>query len=110
LGDLTEDVLKLIQSSEDGILQSDLWKAVGIDSRKCSRIVGSLLKSGLITREPVVSNGTRTFLVKYVDKKIDTEKYSYLFSGKLFSPCTGCSIECEPPGCAYLTMWIQNLL
>ena len=38
------DALQFIKSHENGILQSDLWKALKIDSRKCSRIVAKLLK------------------------------------------------------------------
>ena len=39
MGDPEEEGLKLIQSRPEGVLQSELWKELGVDSRKCSRIV-----------------------------------------------------------------------
>jgi DNA-binding MarR family transcriptional regulator len=45
-------------------LQNDLWKELEIDSRKCSRVVQSLLSKELIAREEVVSNGARTYRLK----------------------------------------------
>jgi predicted transcriptional regulator len=45
------DALEFIKSCESGVLQSDLWKALKIDSRKCSRIVAKLMKENLITRQ-----------------------------------------------------------
>jgi len=46
--DPVDEALKLIQSKPEGILQSELWKELGVDSRKCSRIVKKLEDSGLI--------------------------------------------------------------
>ena len=48
--DLAEQALRIIRSSRDGVLQSELWKELGVDSRKCSRIVKKLEESGLIER------------------------------------------------------------
>jgi hypothetical protein len=45
-------------------LQNDLWKELEIDSRKCSRVVQSLLSKELIAREEAVSNGARTYRLK----------------------------------------------
>ncbi|MBP7145608.1 MAG: winged helix-turn-helix transcriptional regulator, partial [Methanoculleus sp.] len=50
MSDQEEEALKVIQSSRQGVLQSDLWKELEIDSRKCSRIVKRLLDAGLIER------------------------------------------------------------
>ena len=38
-----EDALKVIQSHPEGVLQSELWKILEVDSRKCSRLVKKLL-------------------------------------------------------------------
>lgn len=46
-----EEALEYIKSRPEGALQSDLWKVLKIDSRKCSRIVAKLLQDNLITRE-----------------------------------------------------------
>lgn len=63
LTSLEENTLKTI-ISEKGIFQNQLWKQLNIDSRKCSRIVKSLLDKNLIKREEAVSNGARTYLLK----------------------------------------------
>lgn len=105
-----EKILKLISSRREGILQSELWKAADVDSRKCSRIVGKLLEDGLINRESEVYNGARTFRIKYVG--LDRERYRYLLAGRMFSPCTRsvCGIECSPEHCTLLTEWINKLV
>jgi len=54
-----ETISIIIQN--DGIFQSQLWRELDIDSRKCSRIVTSLFKKGLINRDSAVSNGARTY-------------------------------------------------
>ena len=48
-------------SSHDGILQSDLWKALDITSRKGSRLATSLVKKDLLTREQTTSDGRLTY-------------------------------------------------
>lgn len=45
-----DEALNLIQSNPEGVLQSELWKELGVDSRKCSRIVKKLEENGLIER------------------------------------------------------------
>lgn len=109
-------ILEIIRSRRDGILQNELWKTAGIDSRKCSRIVKKLLDRGLITRESAVSNGSRTYLIKAVDgrrverRKPEDDPRRYLIANGMFSVCTGCTLECEPEYCELLTEWIYNLL
>ena len=56
-----EDALEFIKSRESGVLQSDLWKALKIDSRKCSRIVAKLMKENLITRQLETIDGFWTY-------------------------------------------------
>ena len=56
-----EEALEYIKSRPEGALQSDLWKVLKIDSRKCSRIVAKLLKDNLITREVESAEGIRTY-------------------------------------------------
>lgn len=50
--------------SEHGLLQSELWKRLGADSRKGSRLARSLAEKGLIEREETVSNGRNTYRLK----------------------------------------------
>ena len=49
--ELAEEALKVIQSHPDGVLQSELWKLLDIDSRKCSRVVKKLVDDELV--EPI---------------------------------------------------------
>ena len=56
-----EEALEYIKSHPEGALQSDLWKVLKIDSRKCSRIVAKLLKDNIITRAVESVDGIRTY-------------------------------------------------
>ena len=66
-----EDALKLIQSNPDGVLQSELWKLLGVDSRKCSRIVKKLLDDELIERLEYRKEGIKTFVLKAKRNPVD---------------------------------------
>jgi len=109
-----ESLLSIIRERTDGILQNELWKVAGIDSRKCSRLIKRLLDKDLITRETAVSMGSRTYLVRVVEGPFESGALrgdlKYLIANGQFSPCVGCRIECEPEYCEYLTEWIANLL
>lgn len=100
-----EEALEYIKSHEGGVLQSDLWKALEIDSRKCSRIVAKLLKEGLITREIETVEGIRTYRLQCADKS-KSRRFKSLMAVDIFEPCAGCIEECEPEHCAKLSEWI----
>lgn len=70
LAQKAEQALTFIKNHPDGIVQSELWKELGIDSRTCSRILKHLEDEGRIMRQAAKGN---TFLVSWVktDKKID---------------------------------------
>ncbi|MCX8206908.1 MAG: MarR family transcriptional regulator [Methanothrix sp.] len=59
---LEEGALALIGS--DGIVQSELARLLGISSSKCSRIVCSLERKGLVKRSKTTFRGRRTYLVR----------------------------------------------
>lgn len=63
---LPDRALELIGSKEDGLLQSDLRRLLGIESSKCSKIVSKLMRSGLIKRDSVSARGYRTFLLRLI--------------------------------------------
>ena len=107
--EIEEKVLKLIKSKKEGILQNQLWKTAKIDSSKCSRIVAKFEKDGIISREPDSEGGSRTFRIKYIEKKEVVKDYKLLMIGELFSPCTGCELECIPEQCPQLLEWIYCL-
>ncbi len=100
-----EEALEYIKSHENGVLQSDLWKALSIDSRKCSRIVAKLLKDNLITRETETADGIRTYRLHCAEKS-KGRRFKSLMATDLFEPCAGCIEECEPEHCAKLSEWI----
>ena len=106
---MLEEALEYIKSQEEGVLQSDLWKALGIDSRKCSRIVSKLMKEQLITRESESSNGIRTYRLRCM-KKPETNRFVSLIAGDIFEPCAGCIAECTPEHCAELSEWVYGIV
>lgn len=101
-----DSVLDMIRSNGEGVLQSDIWKNIGIDSRKCSRVLSNLEGRGLIVRRPETVNGTRTYRVSYVD---EDSKYSWLMVDDKIAPCAGCSVECNPETCISIEVWINAL-
>lgn len=106
-----EKVLEIIKSSEDGVLQKELWKEADIDRRKCSRIIDKFRKEGIITRHLESGKGTRTYRIRYiVRKKEELKDYSPLVLKEMFSPCTGCITECFPKQCMPLTDWVFTLI
>lgn len=99
---MKEDELVQAAKEGDGILQSNIWKEFDIDSKKASRLVRELEKKGVIRRESVVANGSRTYMIKYNEEGSTLDS---LFSGDMLSPCIGCSTECRPGACAPLAQW-----
>ena len=66
-----EDALKVIQSHPEGVLQSELWKILEVDSRKCSRLVKKLLDEGLVERAEFRKEGIKTFVLKASRRPVD---------------------------------------
>jgi len=50
-------------TTRDGLLQSELWKALDATSRKGSRLAASLQDKGLIERAQTTHDGQRTYLL-----------------------------------------------
>src|SRR5512147_1801517 len=91
-----EDALKLIQSKPEGILQSELWKLLDVDSRKCSRIVKKLLDTGLVERTEFKREGIKTYLLKAKERPVDP---CHIMAGDEIIPCIGCDRECIVEEC-----------
>ncbi|KUG20434.1 MAG: winged helix-turn-helix transcriptional regulator [Methanomicrobiaceae archaeon] len=104
--DLAEEALNLIQSHRQGILQSELWKQLNIDSRKCSRIVKRLLDAGQIERIEFRNEGIKTYLLRAKKKAADP---SLILAGCEILPCIRCELECIPEECPLLLDWIYQL-
>ena len=105
-----EEALEYIKLHPEGALQSDLWKALKIDSRKCSRIVAKLLKDNLITREMESVDGIRTYRLYCASKDQQSRRFDPLLVLDIFEPCAGCIDECIPEHCSKLSEWIFSIV
>ena len=101
-----EDALKIIQAKPEGVLQSDLWKILEVDSRKCSRIVKKLLDSGMIERIEFRKDGIKTFILKAKKRPVDPNQ---LLAGEELIPCIGCDMERMVIECPRLLDWMYQL-
>ncbi len=110
---LEEKALALIKSRPRGVLQSELWKDLEIDSRKCSRVVAKLEAEGKVKRTWETVSGTRTYRLSYVETRKEAPKKEYRFdlimAEDQVAPCVGCTYECEPDYCPDLGEWIELL-
>lgn len=104
--DPIDDGLRLIQSKPEGILQSELWKELGVDSRKCSRIVKRLEESGLIERVDFKREGIKTYLLRAKQQPVNP---AHLLAGDELIPCIGCELECVVEECHPLMDWMYQL-
>jgi Lrp/AsnC family leucine-responsive transcriptional regulator len=104
--DPVDEGLKLIQSRPEGILQSELWKELGVDSRKCSRIVKKLEESGLIYREDFKKDGIKTYLLRAKKQPVNPGD---LLAGDELIPCIACELECLVEECHPLMDWMYQL-
>jgi len=100
--------LKIINESGDGgILQSDLWKRIGVTSREGSRIAIRLEKKKLIRREKEYHSKRWTYRLYPVKK-------NHPFFPVVESPCiicannSKCSVEgvVSPINCRKIIEWV----
>ncbi|MFB6137712.1 MAG: helix-turn-helix transcriptional regulator [Halobacteriaceae archaeon] len=106
--DLSEDerrALELVRE-ENGIYQSEFWKALDVSSRKGSRLATSLEEAGLVQREDTVYQGNTTYYIRPVvaDRDID---FSLLMAGDMLSPFVG-EEDVDPQSDAF-SQWIMSL-
>jgi hypothetical protein len=106
VADPEEEAFKLIQSRPEGVLQSELWKELGLDSRKCSRIVKKLEEDGRIDRVEYRKDGIKTYLLRAKSKQVNP---CYLLAGDELIPCIGCDLECIVEECHPLMDWMYQL-
>ena len=104
--EIEERALGLIRRSKDGMLQNQLLLELGVDGRRCARIVRTLLDAKVVGREFVTTGSVRTYLIRFAG---GVRKYELLIAGEKFDPCVGCIDECDPVRCAQLNKWIKEL-
>ncbi len=115
---IEEEALRIIKESGDkGILQAELRRILGIDSREGSRLILRLLRKGVIRRKEEMYNGRKTFRIYYVET-VQTEGRLKVRPGiALHIPCFTCPFldTCgegsiyNPERCPYLTAFIEQL-
>jgi len=117
--ELEKAALELIKNSGDnGILQSDLWRRLGLDSREGSRLVLRLAKKGLIKREQVVVNGRRTYKIRYTTPPSLELRLLVGLDDVMDIPCFTCPYlnQCapgnfnDPRTCPILQRWLERRL
>ncbi len=52
------------KAGEKGVIQRELWKELGIDSRRGIRIIRRLEQQGIIKREELYYRGRKTYILK----------------------------------------------
>ncbi|MCP8311408.1 MAG: transcriptional regulator [Candidatus Methylarchaceae archaeon HK01B] len=106
--DLTSKVYKLIiEHGKEGILQSTLWKELGLTSRDGSRLAIRLEKRNIIRREKVLDDGRWTYLLIPLKLPVQIKSIE-------LSPCIVCYDEekCSSDGivtpykCTELENWV----
>jgi predicted DNA-binding transcriptional regulator len=110
LVDLTSRVYKLVvEKGRDGVLQSEIWKELGLTSRDGSRLAIRLERRGLIGRVKVLEDGRWTY--KLTPLRFPTDMTSIEKA-----PCIvcqyepKCSIEGEisPYVCPWIGPWVMQ--
>jgi Lrp/AsnC family transcriptional regulator, leucine-responsive regulatory protein len=101
-----DEALDLIRSKPEGVLQSELWKLLKVDSRKCSRIVKKLEESGLIDRVEYKKDGIKTYLLRCKQMPVNPAD---LIAGDELIPCVACDLECIVDQCHPLMDWMYQL-
>ncbi len=104
LVDLTSRVYKLVvERGRDGVLQSEIWKELGLTSRDGSRLAIRLERRGLIGRVKVLEEGRWTY--KLTPLRFPTDMASIEKA-----PCVICQYEskCSIDGevSPYICPWI----
>lgn len=100
----------IINTGDDGVLQSNLWRNLDASSREGSRIALKLEDKGLIRRERELSKGRWTY-------RLYPKRKPASINSIIDCPCLTCgeSIRCgaygatSPHDCGQLTEWISTL-
>ncbi len=108
LVDLTSRVYKLVvERGKDGVLQSEIWKELGLTSRDGSRLAIRLEKRGMIRRVKVLDDGRWTY-------KLTPLRLPANISSMESAPCIVCPVESKcsvtteinPLTCPLIGPWV----
>ena len=105
---LTNKVYDVLAERElDGMLQSELWKKLKLNSRDGSRLALKLERMGTITREKLLEKGRWTYKLIIKKTPISTQSIEN-------SPCLVCPVEqkctldgeISPRNCQFIEDWV----
>jgi DNA-binding Lrp family transcriptional regulator len=117
ISEIEQKALEIVKKSgKNGVLQSELWKMLGLDSREGSRLVLRLVKKGLVSRTQVTVNGRKTYRLFYKEKKELIPKVIISVKNIIDIPCASCPYidVCDignfydPRQCPLLEAWIET--
>ncbi len=108
LVDLTSQVYKLVlERGKDGVLQSEVWKELGLSSRDGSRLAIRLERRGLIGRVKTLEEGRWTYKLRPL--RFPTDMASIEKAPCITSPYeSGCITngEIDPLVCPSIGPWV----
>jgi len=108
---IAEKALEIIrEAGNKGVVQSELWKKLGIDSKRGSRLVQRFLIENRIVRRSIVVGGRKTFLILPVVRVVEIVNIEPLsdipcFTCKEIDVCGGHMIN--PIGCMIFSDWLR---
>ncbi len=112
-----DKILSIVKKSGgEGVIQSDLWTVLGVDSREGSRAVMKLVRAGLIRRVPVTFKGRKTYKLFYSSRQLENVKLVIKLNPVMGVPCFLCRDleKCglgsyfNPLMCSRLTEFLQG--
>ena len=109
---LEREALSLVlEAGAEGILQSDMWKSLGVTSREGSRLALKFEEKGAVERRKVLHEGRWTY-------KLFSQTRAVTIDSIRDCPCMICDDidkcftggEITPISCPHLTAWIDPSL
>ena len=107
--ELERKALKLVfEAGPDGLLQSDMWKRLGVTSREGSRLALKFEEKGAVERRKILNNGRWTYKLFSKTKLVTLESIKDC-------PCIVCENldkcfeggQVSPLNCEKLTLWME---
>ncbi len=109
--DLERKALSLVfEAGSEGLLQSDMWKGLGVTSREGSRLALKFEEKGAVERRKVLHNGRWTYKLFSQTKLVTLESIKDC-------PCIVCEGldkcfdggQMSPLNCQLLTLWMDPI-
>lgn len=60
-----KEIIDIVRKAgEEGVVQRELWKKIGLDSRRGIKIIRRLEQQGIISRKEIIYKGRKTYILK----------------------------------------------